>query len=513
MKNFLLLLTLNFFIVTVSAQQLVLIPLKNATEAKHFFSEKNLQVHFYNDRFLIATSNTKSKLGEIILDITPWGGGVGYYIVYFDDFNVKYNYLKEFGGIFENLFDGEDFLIVSTNEQKYGQLIPAKNDGLVRIFPYAASFTELSSFSFPYVTQANSEIQELLSQVSGVNITSSVSNLEGYGTRNAYSSESVQAQQWIASAFEEMGLEVEEMDFQMPSGEASDNVIAIHRGVEKPDEYIVVGGHYDSYSRSGPAPGADDNASGTAAVMEIARILSQKKFPRSIIFCAFSGEEYGLYGSAAYAKRSRDENLNILGYFNLDMIGYLKPGNSMLTTLIYPQTAKPLADYYSNICSVYLPGFIVQSGALSGGDSDHTSFNNNGYMGIFPFENITAYSPYIHTSNDIVGPSYNNQQQAVVFTKAALASVATLAMDLNTSVSTQFSVVNIYPNPANRKITVNLISVERVKLDVINTVGDLIFTQIIDQDNITLSTDWPKGVYLFRFTSTSINQVQKVVIQ
>ncbi|HPF93521.1 MAG TPA: M20/M25/M40 family metallo-hydrolase, partial [Tenuifilaceae bacterium] len=336
-------------------------------------------------------------------------------------------YLQSISKTSSILIDQNSYLIVKTNEAFYGQLQPAKNDGMVRIFNkeaklplYTIHHTAKSSTPDPY-------IEGLLAQVSGENITASVQHLQEYGTRNAYAPESVEAEQWIYQQFADLGLEVETMDFTMPSGSASDNVIATLTGTKYPNEYVVVGGHYDSVSSSGDAPGADDNASGTAAVIEIARILSSQELDRSIIFCAFSGEEYGLYGSAAFAQQCANQGLNIHGYFNLDMIGYLEEGGTMKSTLIYPQPAQELADFYMNICSIYLPDFIVEPGSFSGGDSDHTSFNNNGYMGIFPFENIDAYSPYIHTSNDIIGPSYNNQDQAVVFTQASLAATVAMA--------------------------------------------------------------------------------------
>ncbi|HOI31390.1 MAG TPA: M20/M25/M40 family metallo-hydrolase, partial [Bacteroidales bacterium] len=274
-------------------------------------------------------------------------------------------------------------------------------------------------------------IVSLLGEVDATNITSIVQHLENYGTRNAYSSQSVEAQNWIKQEFEALGLTVELQDFYMPSGSASDNVIATLTGTKYPEEYVVCGAHYDSYSNGGNAPGADDNASGTAGVLELARILSQYTFDRTIIFCAFSGEEYGLYGSAAYAQSAAQQGMDIHGYFNLDMIGYLQNGSYIHTDLIYPPSAQELADFYMEVLAVYLPDFPIEQGMLVGGDSDHTSFNNNGYMGIFPFEDSDDHSPYIHTSNDLIGPSYNNAEQAKIFTQASLASIVTMANRLN----------------------------------------------------------------------------------
>ena len=211
------------------------------------------------------------------------------------------------------------------------------------------------------------------------------------------------------------------------SPSSSDNVIATFPGKLYPEEYVVVGGHYDSYTFYGAAPGADDNASGTSAVLELARILSTHEFERTIIFCSFSWEEMGLVGSDFYAAHAQATGMNILGYFNFDMIGYRYPGDSLHTDLLYPSSAEELAQFYRDVTAIYLPDFGVKEAEPINGDSDHTSFNNHGYMGIFPFEDTPNYSPYIHTSQDKVGPSVNSPELAKNLIQANLASVVTLA--------------------------------------------------------------------------------------
>lgn len=426
-KTFLLLITL-FISISIFSQSLVLIPKNQEQSLSSLFVNPEIKVHHYSNEFFIATCFAPLKNNMVVLDSSPWEKDISYYIVYTDKNIDKDSYLATISKLSTLLYKDSNFLIIKINESIHGQLPPAKNDGMVKINNNEA---RLPSYS---ITQSKRDaipepyIETLLAQVSGVNITSTVQHLQDYGTRDAYTSQSVVAQQWISQEFTNLGLVVEAMDFTMPGGPASDNVIATLTGTKYPDEYVVIGGHYDSINRnSSNAPGADDNASGTAAVLEIARILSEQELDRSIIFCAFSGEEYGLYGSAAFAQRCANQGMNIHGYFNLDMIGYLQAGNTMKTTLIYPQSAQDLADFYTTICATYLPSFVVESGTLVGGDSDHTSFNNNGFMGIYPFENINAYSPHIHTANDIIGPSYNNEEQAVVYTKASLAAAVTLA--------------------------------------------------------------------------------------
>lgn len=428
MRRFVLLLFMQVFVLQTFAQNLVLLPTKNFTETKAMFQKDYLTVHYHCDKFVIGTASHDLKENQtILLDPQPWQNGSAYYVVFVDNDEKKTEYIKQNRNNFEILFDNENIIIVKVSAERHQYIKPAKNDGLIRIFNNKARLPE-NNIRFPEISEVDPFVDELLLQISGTNLTTIVRHLQNYGTRNAYVPQSIEAQNWIKGKFEELGLTVEIHDFPMPSGSASDNVIATKLGTKYPNEVVMLGAHYDTYSNSSSQPGADDNASGTAAVLEIARVLSQYSFDRTIVFCAFSGEEYGLYGSKAYAQRCAQEGMDILGYFNLDMIGYLKPSSTVIkTTLIYPQSALELAQFYTNVCSVYLPSFVVEPGTLLGGSSDHESFNNNGYMGIFPFEDVDNHSPYIHTANDTVGLSYNNVPMATTFTKATLASVVTMS--------------------------------------------------------------------------------------
>lgn len=423
-----LLLLLNVGVLgNLRATQLVMIKSSEMDQTRKLIDNPAIAVHYYTNNFVLATVDFLPKESHIILDENPWRKDMSYYVVYANEFEAS-SFLANWSNRLEVLHKADGFLIVATNEVQYGQLKPARNDGMIRIHNQLARLPQTEIGYNNSNRNPDPFIEELMAQVSHENITATVQHLQDYGTRNAYHANSVEAQNWIADQFTAMGLEVEIMDFSMPSGAASDNVIATLPGTKYPNEYVICGGHYDSYTYSGLAPGADDNASGTAGVLEIARILSQYEFDRTLVFGAWSGEEYGLYGSAAYAARAAQMGMDIHGYFNLDMIGYLKPGNTTIkTTLIYPASAEELADFYEAVCATYLPEFVIEDGALSGGDSDHTSFNNNGFMGIFPFEAVPDYSPYIHTSNDIIGPSYNNAEMAGIFTQASLASVVTMS--------------------------------------------------------------------------------------
>jgi len=428
-KPILLTISLMFSLFTI-ASQLVLIPTGSLEQTKDAFSRKDLTIHFYNDDFVIGSANAQLPAGCIVLDEKAWtDAGIYYFILYFNP-QAKDNYIQTVTQNAKILHQGTDFLIVSADEQKATQLYPSIHGGMIRITNSPARFPADTFHYKPGSLGERDDIFAIIAQVDTDTLEQFVQHLQDYGTRNAYKAGGILAQNWILSKFQSYGLDVVLHDFSMPGGPASDNVIATLTGTKYPDEYIVLGAHYDSYAGGDNEPGADDNATGTAGILEAARILSQYQFDRSIIFATWSGEEYGLYGSEAWASEAAANSMNILGYFNIDMAGYLEPGDVIHTDIIAPSSANELKQFYKDVCAIYLPDFQIFNGALSGGDSDHTSFNNAGYQGIFPFEDSQNYSPYIHTSGDIIGPSVNNFEQHGTFVQATIASVASMADEL-----------------------------------------------------------------------------------
>ena len=143
-------------------------------------------------------------------------------------------------------------------------------------------------------------------------------------TRYSYSGTPIQkATQFVYEHFENLGLEVEYHNYNW-LGNYWRNVVATMPGLTDPDDIYVVCAHVDDTSNNpyNYAPGADDNASGTTAVMIAADVLSQYDFGSTIRFVAFTGEEQGLIGSHYYAQDAYNEGDNILGVLNLDMIAY-----------------------------------------------------------------------------------------------------------------------------------------------------------------------------------------------
>lgn len=427
MKKIIITLAVILISFQLFSAELVLIHTGSPEKTRELFSNHMLTIHYYNDLFVIGTSESDIP-GAIILDRHAWqDAGAMYYIVFTGPQARGSQYLADITALASPLYQGDDYLVVTIDRSNAGRLYPAVHGGLVRIANRPAKLSVSTTGNLEAPLFSRDEIEQMLAQVNADSLEAIVQHLEDYGTRNAYTSQSVEAQNWIYDKFASYGLDVELHDFSMPSGAASDNVIATLTGTLYPDEIVVLGAHYDSYAYGGVAPGADDNATGTAGILEAARIMSQYTFDRTIIFATWSGEEYGLYGSEAWASEAAASGMNILGYFNMDMAGYLEPGGVIHTDVIAPSSAQELVQFYKDVCATYLPDFVVSNGALSGGDSDHTSFNQNGYMGIFPFEDSQNYSPYIHSADDLIGPSVNSFEMHSVFTQAIIASVATMS--------------------------------------------------------------------------------------
>jgi hypothetical protein len=190
----------------------------------------------------------------------------------------------------------------------------------------------------------NAEINKMLKEVSAKNIENSIRKLVSFGTRNTLSDQSNPtrgigaARDWIFAEMQKISadcggcLQVEKQSFEQPKANRIPkptiltNVVATLKGATDPTRIYVVSGHYDSMCSSPidavcDAPGANDDASGTAAVIEMARVMSKYKFDATIIFMAVAGEEQGLLGAAYFAENAKKNNWNIEAMFTNDIIG------------------------------------------------------------------------------------------------------------------------------------------------------------------------------------------------
>lgn len=212
----------------------------------------------------------------------------------------------------------------------------------------------------------------------------------------------------------------------------SQNVAAILPGTDEnlKNEYVVVGAHFDHLGMGGPGSGsraidtvgihngADDNASGVAAVIELAeKLASDKKNRRSIIFAAFGAEEMGLIGSKAFTLKPPVSTDNMVSMFNFDMVGRLDTSSNALS-IGGTGTAKESED----ILNKYNPGFELAFSQEGVGPSDHASF----YLENIPvfFISTGAHSDYHTPTDDADLINYEGEKKVIEYSLALINEVA-----------------------------------------------------------------------------------------
>ncbi len=271
------------------------------------------------------------------------------------------------------------------------------------------------------------------------------------------------AADYLADRLESFGLESERQEFtRTDDSSLFSNIYAIQKGKIFPDEYYVIGSHYDSITFSGDsATGADDNASGCAAVLEAARILSKYELDYSVIYSFFDAEEIGLLGSSYFAKNLVDNNKVVKCAISPDMIGY--DGNN--DNEIHIRTTDLNSEYYSDI--IYDINYIYDIGLFtrlisyvnSYGTSDYFSFFNYNISALGILEDLSSdINIYFHSIHDSI--KYFNMDYFHKNSKLIIASLATFVNNKLMSVSENVSCSNnldysLNPNPAVNYISIN----------------------------------------------------------
>ncbi len=378
---------------------------------------------------------------------------------------------------------------------------------------------------YPVITEEDPQIRALMNLVSVDSIQASIEHLSSYHTRRYDSHYIYDVQDWLVGRYKEMkGIDTVMLyDFPVPYFEegTADNILAVQWGTTTPEEYVICGAHYDSWNADGydpdtiRSPGADDNATGVAGILETARILSRYTFDRTIIYADWCAEEIGLVGSAAYAADCAAQRMDIVAYFNLDMTGYLAEGSDIHVNLMYTTQDSLLGQYVKRFSRTYFPDMRIWQDWLAWGDSDYSSFNRNGYAAIHPFEDTHASSPFIHTRQDVLGVSVNNLEQCKRFTELNLGTVAMLAGLNGSSVSeNETPKVTLYPNPA--KESVNILAEDGLQQVVVyNLTGQQIEAWALMGDKtVTLNTSsYAPGYYITNVvTSKGVTTKQFIVL-
>ncbi|HCY75301.1 MAG TPA: hypothetical protein DHV28_05225 [Ignavibacteriales bacterium] len=250
-------------------------------------------------------------------------------------------------------------------------------------------------------------------------------------SRNKYQPGNALAETYIKQKLQYYGLTTTIQPFG--SGGTGKNVYAVQPGTEFQNKKYIICAHFDDMPTGTIAPGADDNASGTAAVIEAARIFSQYNFPFTIVYALWDEEEQGLVGSEYYAMQAANAGDSILGVINLDMIAYdgNGDGNADVHTSSIANT-NSLKDKMLEANLLY--GINLDLDVVPAQPySDHQSFLNHGYGAILLIEDDNDFHPYYHTTNDLL--QYYNQAYYLKSSKLAFATLATFALNLNLDIS------------------------------------------------------------------------------
>jgi hypothetical protein len=194
-----------------------------------------------------------------------------------------------------------------------------------------------SALAVPPLPPPEAKVAEIARQVDQALMSATVAKLVSFGTRHTLSSQTDPkrgigaAVRWAEAEMKSYGLEtLQTCDTvtgrRVPTPTKVCNAVAIQRGTERPNDVVIITGHIDSrvsdvMDFAKDAPGANDDGSGTAAVLEAARVLSKRKFPGTIVYAALSGEEQGLLGGKILADYAKAQGWNVIANLNNDIIG------------------------------------------------------------------------------------------------------------------------------------------------------------------------------------------------
>jgi Peptidase family M28 len=226
--------------------------------------------------------------------------------------------------------------------------------------------------------------------------------LADFSTRHSLSATYQQAADWALSVFENLGYTVEQQQFAVGGGQ-SRNVVARKRadGVADP-LLVIVCAHLDSINQAGGmtavAPGADDNASGSAGVLAMARVFSEQLISAELCFVLFGGEEQGLFGSRHFVQQLTDaERHRLAAALNMDMIGNVNTADAAVL-LEGSSLSQSVIDQLAAAAEAFTP-LVIQT-SLNPFNSDHVSFLDADLPSVLTIEGTDSANDFIHTDRD-----------------------------------------------------------------------------------------------------------------
>jgi hypothetical protein len=273
----------------------------------------------------------------------------------------------------------------------------------------------------------------LAPQVSETELAGSIQGLEALETRYTIGPGDDNARAYLVERITALGLTAELDPFPV-TNETANNIIVRHLGTETPNVVYIFSAHYDSISNTAmtSAPGADDNATGVAAVLEAARLLTKHAFKHSVWFVFTAAEEQGSLGSKHMVQWLATEGVEVRGVIAPDMIGYWPAGDADQFDILGDPMSEPLVEHMADVATRLGVAHKkwIEHGFCYG--DDHTIFQEAGIPAISPMDCVEAHNvsgtvedtPHYHAGSDRFGTLY------MPFTTKVASVIVTLLAEL-----------------------------------------------------------------------------------
>jgi len=276
-------------------------------------------------------------------------------------------------------------------------------------------------------------LQEALSQLETQNIFKTVTDLAAFRNRFYKSDTGVKSANLIADRFREIAKNRSDITVELFKHKwAQPSIVVTMKGTgPKADEIVVMGGHEDSINQSAfgslsmNAPGADDNATGVATILEVFRVLVDSNFKpnRTLMFMTYAAEEVGLLGSQDIANSFKSAKKAVVAVVQFDMTSFAGAGDQVVFMTDF--TNPELTNFSQKLLDTYVKA-KWSTDHCGYACSDHASWHKAGYMAVMPFEaTMAGDNKDIHTARDLIGKL--DFQHGLHFAKLGLAFMAELS--------------------------------------------------------------------------------------
>ena len=359
-------------------------------------------------------------------------------------------------------------------------------------------------------------IHQMVQQVSGDTLFATIADLQPMDRVNA--SNSMVPAYYLKQRLQQY--DVDTVFFHFFKDNTPPNVIGIRYGELYPDDYYILGGHYDAVL---PGAGADDNASGTAGVLEMARVTRGIKLQKSLMLILFAAEEVGLWGSFAFVDSAINHSVNIEGMINMDMIAYSHNLTDSSVSVCYKYHCLDMLDTFMVAAGLYVPELGIETDSSSAviWASDHAPFWLQQIPALFLIENSDrwggSFNPYYHTFADTIGMGANSPWLAEKITRSAVATLLLyvepflpIGIELPTY---QKPTVTLYPNPTHQQFTIRSPQLtQHINLTLFDNTGRVVLSQMnLPNGHSVDISSLPHGVYFVRIDIDGEAVTKKVV--